>query len=91
MKNRGNKGNSDVVAPGLHVASSYDCNGMVFVEVFDDECGTTWARKSLMDANRLKLPVIKCSMCDRLATSLDHYFPYYQDMNRCDKHLGKNT
>jgi len=88
MKNRGLKGDSGMVAPGLHVAASYGCNGMVFVEVFDEEAGITWARKSLVDTNKLKLPVIRCSMCNRPATSLDHYFPYYQDMNRCDKHIG---
>ena len=87
-KNRGLTGNSGFVAPGLHIAANYDCNGMVFVEVEDPEWGLIWERMESIEAHEKGLQIIKCALCEKPATSIDHYFPYYQEMNRCDDHLG---
>ena len=89
MGKYGLSGNSGFVSEDKHVAASYDSNGMVFVEVDDGHGGTWWRRIARKEAEDRGLSIILCSMCDKPAVSLDHHWPYDDDLNRCEKHHGK--
>ena len=84
MGKYGITGDSGMVADGLHVAGSYDCNGMVFVEK-----GDWWKKVKKEDADESK--IIKCSQCEKPAVSLDHYWPYSSKMCLCADHYGKDV
>ena len=86
MGKYGLSGSSGMVGGGLHIAASYDCNGMVFVEVQDEDVGLWWKRVAKEEAEEGK--IIKCSMCDKPAVSLDHYWPYYTERCLCADHFG---
>lgn len=91
MGKYGLSGNDGMVADGLHIAAPYDSNGDVFVEIDHEDYGVVWKRVPPEQARSLGLNVIKCSMCEKPAVSLDHYWPYYSEFNRCADHFGKNS
>lgn len=89
-------GNTGLGIGGLfHINMPYDSNGKVFVkwtykqklsggkiEKFD-----SWKR---VDKNKAKeQDIIQCSFCDKPAVRLDHLWPYYSEMNACEKHINK--
>jgi hypothetical protein len=84
----GLKGNTGLCACGVyHVSAPYDSNGKVFVSIRHKQWGEIWRRVSADKANPAR--VIRCSMCDKPAVSLDHLWPYHSEMNRCAKHYGR--
>lgn len=32
--------------------------------------------------------IIRCRKCDKPATQIDHYYPYYDENNSCDDHIS---
>ena len=81
-------GDSGMVADGLHISAPYDSNGMVFVEVEDKEWGVICERVEKEKATTEKMNIITCSMCNKPAVSLDHYWPYYSDHCLCEEHYN---
>jgi hypothetical protein len=69
--------------PGGHIPMRFSNNGMVFV---DD--GYHWKRVPEAEADPEK--IIRCSHrgCNKPAITLDHYYPYYRDDNKCEDHGG---
>lgn len=83
----GIKGNTGLGIDGnFHVSLPYDCNGKAFVRLHDAEWGETWVRVPLGEADPDS--IIRCYMCDNPAVCLDHLWPYYAEMNRCEDHLS---
>ena len=68
----------------FHLSAPYDSNGKIFVEMDD----FTWERMTKAQAKRQKKTIIPCFMCKNPAVSLDHLYPYHQEMNRCAKHYS---
>ena len=71
----------------MHLAAPYDADGRVFVEIGDPADGM-WRRCTPAQAKAWGKKPIPCSRrgCGRPAVRLDHHWPYYSDMNACDKH-----
>ena len=61
--------------------------GQVFVE--QREGSWVLMKESTAKRRKLTLRIIRCFYCPQPAVRLDHYFPYYQDMNACTEHKGK--
>jgi len=89
MGKYGLSGDIGFVGPNLHIAAPFDSNGGVWVVTFSEEEGLWRKRVAKEDVGNQM--VISCALCDSPAVSLDHYWPYYQDMNRCEKHYGKKN
>jgi len=66
MGKYGLSGNSGFVSSELHIARSYDSNGKVFVETNDEEYGVWWERVDEDKAKKEDLPIISCSMCEKI-------------------------
>lgn len=80
-------GNTGLGVGGMfHVSAPYDSNGKVFVWEQQHDGGETWYRVESDQADPAH--IIRCSMCDKPAVSLDHLWPYYVEMNRCKEHYG---
>jgi len=71
----------------FHISAPYDCNGKVFVGKEHPELGETWDRVDASQADPSE--IITCSMCDKPAVSLDHFYPYHSEMTRCEEHYNK--
>jgi hypothetical protein len=71
-----------------HIAAPYSNNGMVFINTHDENGhNMSWERVTREEAKRREEEPIQCSMCMKPAVMLDHYYPYYPDMNRCEDHI----
>ena len=74
-------GNSGLV-PGGHIGATYSAGrGNVFVEVED-----FWQRVKKSEVTP-GMNIVKCRLCDKPAVSLDHYYPYDIQFNRCEDHI----
>ena len=90
-KHGGLTGNSGLLVDGDgkvvgHISAPYDNNGMVFVEVQHPEYGMIWERMPKEQAEAEGKTIIRCCQCDKPATSLDHFYPYFSGQNLCDDH-----
>ena len=89
-------GNTGLGIGGLfHVSMPYDSNGKVFIvqkleeKLSDGRIGhyESWKR---VDKDKVgNNEIIKCSFCNEPAVRLDHLWPYYNEMNACEKHLDE--
>ena len=87
-------GNTGLGVGGFfHVSMPYDSNGKVFVVVKSKEklpSGKFYTHESWkrVDAKKAKdADIIRCAFCNNPAVKLDHLWPYYCEMNACEKHL----
>ncbi len=94
LTKHGLTGNSGLNVDGFkdvvfHIAASYAAgDGKCFVDWFENgEIG--WRRMTVKRATKEGRRIITCDKCSKPAISLDHYWPYYSDMNRCLDHALK--
>lgn len=67
----------------LHISANYDNNRKVFV----DDGDMSWKRTTLKQAIRQKKSIVRCALCKKSAVSLDHFYPYMSENNRCKEHF----